>query len=399
MGSYITLGIKELELDWGKNFGFRDYSKLYTPRDKKNIKYYYADNEIIERPGYSSPLLKVKRRLELLGYSLGGLETHFENYNIEYQDYLPKPDINFEELKKIFSNISISKYRNKMEEGDYDLGEYVIDNIFDNEVFKEFKKYFDTRDRDIGAYFEHFDPLFILRLLIENPENLELELEWRTQDLIDGGWTNDDEIYVGVEEEVKFLIVTEGSSDSFIIKKSLELLYPNMLDFFSFVDMEDNYPFTGTGNLYRFCQGLTSIRIQNKILIIFDNDAEGIEKYDKTIKLKIPENMTVMKLPVLEEFKNFETIGPSGEFIVNVNGKALSIECFLDISGNNKPRIRWSNFNKEYQIYQGALENKDNYVKRFKKVKSSDDKYDFSKLKVLIEEIYKNCVEQSAKQM
>jgi hypothetical protein len=294
-----------------------------------------------------------------------------------------------------FFRTSILKTIKKKEYGDYDLGEYVIENIFENENFKEFRKHIDIKDKDIASYFENFDSLFILRLLIENPENSDMELEWRTQDLIDGGWTNDDEIYVGVQEEDKFLIVTEGSSDTFIIRKTLELLYPDILDFFSFVDMEDNYPFTGTGNLYRFCQGLTSIRIQNKTLIIFDNDLEGIEKYEKTIELDIPKNMNVMKLPNLDKFNNFLSVGPSGEFNDNINGKAIAIECFLDLSSEKTPRIRWSNFNEKMQKYQGSIEKKDKYVREFKKVRTTNDKYDFSKLEILIEEIYKNCVESS----
>jgi hypothetical protein len=395
MGSYITLGIGELELDWGKNFEFRDYSKLFTQADRKSINYYYADDEVIIKPGYSSPLSKVKRRLELIGYSLENLTHRFEEYNSEYPDYLDKPNISFLDLCKIFSDINIKNYKKKKEYGDYDLGEYVIENIFENENFKEFRKHIDIKDKDIASYFENFDSLFILRLLIENPENSDMELEWRTQDLIDGGWTNDDEIYVGVQEEDKFLIVTEGSSDTFIIRKTLELLYPDILDFFSFVDMEDNYPFTGTGNLYRFCQGLTSIRIQNKTLIIFDNDLEGIEKYEKTIELDIPKNMNVMKLPNLDKFNNFLSVGPSGEFNDNINGKAIAIECFLDLSSEKTPRIRWSNFNEKMQKYQGSIEKKDKYVREFKKVRTTNDKYDFSKLEILIEEIYKNCVESS----
>lgn len=393
MGSIITLGIGELELDWGKNFGFRDYSKLFTQADKKPINYYYADDEVLIKPAYSSPLSKVKRRLELLGYSLSNLTHHFDEYNSEYPDYLDNPNINFSDLCKIFSNIDIKKYKNKKEYGDYDLGEYVIENIFENDNFKEFRNHIDIKDKDIASYFENFDSLFILRLLIENPNNSDMELEWRTQDLIDGGWTNDDEIYVGVQEEDKFLIVTEGSSDTFIIRKTLELLYPDILDFFSFVDMEENYPFTGTGNLYKFCQGLTSIRIQNKTLIIFDNDLEGIEKYEKTLALDIPKNMTIMKLPNLGKFNNFLSIGPSGEFNDNINGKAIAIECFLDLSSEKTPRIRWSNFNEKMQEYQGSLEKKDKYVRKFKKIRTKNDNYDFSNLKILIEEIYKNCVE------
>jgi len=391
MGSYISLGVGELELDWGKNFGFRDYSKLFLPSDKKDIPYYYADDEVILKPGYSTSLGRVKNRLELLGYSLQTLSSHFQDHNDNYPDYLEQPEISFETMLSIFSKINIADYKNKKEDGDYDLGEYVIENIFLNETFKDLKEHIDIKDKDIGAYFENLDPLFTLRLLIENPNNLEMNLEWRTQDVIDGGWTNEKEIFVGVEEADKFLIVTEGSSDTFIIKKSLELLKPDILDFFTFVDMEDNYPFTGTGNLYRFCQGLTSIRIQNKTLVLFDNDLEGVDKFNKTNNLNLPRQMKIMKLPELEEFTNFLTVGPTGETSENINGKAVAIECFLDLS-KSKPKIRWTNYNKDFDAYQGSLENKDNYVREFKRVKNANDDYDFTKLTKLLDEIYKKCI-------
>ncbi|MFD1628834.1 HEPN/Toprim-associated domain-containing protein [Pseudopedobacter beijingensis] len=391
MGSYISLGVGELELDWGKNFGFRDYSKLFLPSDKKNIPYYYADDEVILKPGYSTSLGRVKSRLELLGYSLKNLNNHFQQHNDNYPDYLEQPDISFETMLEIFSRINIKDYKNKKEDGDYDLGEYVIENIFLNETFKDLKNHIDIKDNDIGAYFENLDSLFTLRLLIENPNNLKMNLEWRTQDVIDGGWTNDNEIFVGVEEADKFLIVTEGSSDTFIIRKSLELLRPDILDFFTFVDMEDNYPFTGTGNLYRFCQGLASIRIQNKTLVLFDNDVEGIDKYNKTNKLNLPNQMKIMKLPELEEFNNFLTAGPTGETNENINGKAVAIECFLDLT-KSTPIIRWTSYNKDLDAYQGSLENKDDYVRAFKVIKNSNDNYDFTKLTKLLDEIYKNCI-------
>lgn len=391
MRSYISLGVGELELDWGKNFVSRDFSKLFLPTDKKDIPYYYADDEVILKPGYSTSLGRVKKRLELLGYSLQKLNNHFQVHNDNYPDYLEQPEISFETMLTIFSKINIKDYKNKKEYGDYDLGEYVVENIFQNETFKDLKDHIDIKDKDIGAYFENLDPLFTLRLLIENLNNLEMNLEWRTQDVIEGGWTNEKEIFVGVEEADKFLIVTEGSSDTFIIKKSLELLRPDIVDFFTFVDMEENYPFTGTGNLFRFCQGLTSIRIQNKTLVLFDNDVEGIDKFKKTKILNLPSHMKIMKLPELEEFTNFLTIGPTGETYENINGKAVAIECFLDLAKFN-PKIRWTNYNKDLDSYQGSLENKDDYVRNFKSVKSTNDNYDFSKLTRLLDEIYINCI-------
>ncbi|MFN5539363.1 MAG: HEPN/Toprim-associated domain-containing protein, partial [Candidatus Melainabacteria bacterium] len=304
---------------------------------------------------------------------------------------IEQPYISFETILAIFSKINIKNYKNKKEDRDYDLGEYFIDNIFLNDTFKDLRDHLGIKNKDIGTYFENLDPLITLRLLIENPNNLEMNLEWRTQDVIDGGWTNEKEIFVGVEEADKFLIVTEGSSDSFIIKKSLELLKPDILDFFTFIDMEENYPFTGTGNLFRFCQGLASIRIQNKTLVIFDNDLEGVDKFNKTKNLNLPNQMKIMKLPELDEFTYFLTVGPTGETYENINGKAVAIECFLDFTKFN-PKIRWTNYSKDYDAYQGSLENKDAYVRNFKNVRQTADNYNFIKLTKLLDEIYTNCI-------
>jgi hypothetical protein len=59
-----------------------------------------------------------------------------------------------------------------------------------------------------------------------------------------------------VDQSSRFLIVTEGSSDAAIIGKAFRLLSPHIADFFDFVDMEEGYPFSGTGNVFRaspFC--------------------------------------------------------------------------------------------------------------------------------------------------
>jgi hypothetical protein len=62
--------------------------------------------------------------------------------------------------------------------------------------------------------------------------------------------------------------------------------------------MKENYPFAGVGNLFNFCRGLTSIRIKNDILVIFDNDVAGVEQYNKARDLNTPNNMHITKLPI-----------------------------------------------------------------------------------------------------
>jgi hypothetical protein len=88
--------------------------------------------------------------------------------------------------------------------------------------------------------------------------------------------------------------------------------------------MEKGYPFSGTGNLFRFLQGLISISIQNNVVVIYDNDAEGIANYERSCALNVPTNMLILKLPNSRDFAEFDTIGPNGRQIADINGCAAA---------------------------------------------------------------------------
>ena len=250
--------------------------------------------------------------------------------------------------------------------------------------------------RDDGTFFENLDPHLILRLLGENPSNLERDLVWGIHDVVAGGWVENDEVFEPLADESKFLIVTEGSSDSNILKTALPLVAPDVADFFNFVDMKDNYPFAGTGNLVNFCKGLAAINAQNKIVVILDNDTAGQEALRSLQSLKLPRNMRTVSLPYLHAFSRFPTLGPSGEAIEDVNGRAVAIECFLDLAfGPRKSRaIRWTGFNPRRQAYQGELVAKECYAAAFFENFTAAD-YDLSKLRLLWEHILQACVAEA----
>lgn len=151
--------------------------------------------------------------------------------------------------------------------------------------------------------------------------------------------------------------------------------------------MEEHYPFTGTGNLFRFCQGLSRINIQNNVLVIFDNDAAGVEKYQQLSNLNKPKNMQICKLPDHEHFSCFKTIGPNGTSTENINGAAVAIECFLDLKSiSERDRcVRWTSYNRELQRYQGEIEGKDALVRAFKQANLTDGRYDTSRLEFLLD--------------
>lgn len=75
-------------------------------------------------------------------------------------------------------------------------------------------------------------------MLAENRENATRNVSWAFADVVEGGWIEREckisSLGIG---HTKFLVVTEGSSDAKIIKHTLNLLRPDIADFFYFIDM------------------------------------------------------------------------------------------------------------------------------------------------------------------
>jgi hypothetical protein len=202
-------------------------------------------------------------------------------------------------------------------------------------------------------------------LLAENPENSDLDVTWRFADVLDGGYVDEAAFYEGVPETERCLVVTEGSSDGVVLRTALRQVAADVADFFDFVDMSEHYPFTGTGNLVRFCQGLARIRIQNRILIVLDNDTAGRAAYRRISTLSLPSRMKVTVLPDLETCRSVRTVGPSGLQQEDINGRAVAIECFLDIwdCADAVPTFRWASYDSELDAYHGALLNKEEHLR------------------------------------
>lgn len=387
----ITLGVGKLEINWGKNDFYENFRDLFQPNDWKDIKYYYADNVVEIKKGYSRKLALVKPRLDLLGYTLENIKTIYESTYTEYCDVMGEyadPVLTFEEYFNVFSKINLSKVNTLTEDDDWDFGEYVTKCIFeDKEIQRLLKKY--SLGRKSGEFYENLPPRLLVRVLCENPTAKDLPLQWYMADHVENGWSKEEDLSPKLEDKDKILIVTEGKSDTFIFQTSINKLSPAISDFFYFIDMEENYPFTGTGNLYNFASGLTKIKIQNKTIIVFDNDEAGIFSYKKCQeKLEVISNLKFYHLPDMDEFKNFLTVGPTGDSYQDINGKAVSIECFLDLDFNSPkaPKIRWTIYNEKSNKYQGALISKDEYTRTFKK-HLEDEHYRKDKLYFLINDL------------
>lgn len=389
MGSVITLGIERFEIDWGKGSRVNDHSSLFLPTDFKDIPYFYADDVIEMKEGLSRRLGSVKNRLDLLGYSMCNLPNLYQDALACCPEYYPEITVTFEEFSSVLRSVNLDAILMDAEDCcEYDLGEFVSAYVFKDPEIKKHLPIGMDPEKDLGTFFENIDPYIVLRLLAENDKNLDRLVQWRYADYVDGGWAKKEDLLKPLPDHDKILLVTEGSTDSYIIERVLRELRPDIADFFHFIDMKEHYPFTGTGNLLRFCEGLASIKVQNKVLVLFDNDTAGTEGYEKCLKLNCPKNMVICKLPDNKYFNRFKTQGPSGISFENINGAAVAIECFLDLNkgGKDEGCIRWASYNESLDRYHGVLDQKNSYVNAFKRAKSiSDGNYDSSRLEFLID--------------
>ncbi len=382
MGTYSGLSLGKLEVAWSKNENLLSHSELYQ---EENLKSRPIENSDDERPEewYEQSLDLVKDRLELLGYTLEHAKGEFENPS-PFTDDEPLP-LTFEEVFSILKTIDLNKVTNEFSEKPKP-GEFAPEYI--QELVRSTRDLsFAFNHWDLDALLENFSPYSQLRVLAESPHNLNLPVIWDFDGVVRNGWVEREQVTHGTNR--KFLIVTEGSSDSKILRKAIDLLRPHIKDFFYFVDMQEGYPFTGTGNLFNFVKGLCSIDIQNDVVVIFDNDAEGVLAMNRCTSLRLPENLKVMKLPDLPEFRRFLTVGPISEEFAEINGKAASIECYLDL--DEFAKVRWTNYRESLNCYHGSLIAKDKYKKKFLKQEIKENDYNYSKLERTLDLVVSEC--------
>ncbi len=403
----IHLTVGRLQLDWGKNSGFADHSPLFLWNNLTEVPYYYAgdtdDPECSQLPlinrdenfsyrlitemkaGLAAPLWKVAERLSLLGYTREYCQQGYQAISESIGDF--DHDFDFNELATMLSQADLSTLATEPERGDDVFGYAFFHEILPALGMSEPEKSrFPRCDQDIDGLSSYS----IMQLLSTNPTARNLPVTWKFADVEEGGWAKREIFVRPLSQADRFLIVTEGTTDAKIIKHAVGMLRPHIADFFDFVDMQEGYPFSGTGSLFNFVKGLISIRIQNNVVVLYDNNAEGVFNWCRSTKLRVLDNMRILKLPDREAFRDFQTVGPSGLHKSDINGKAAAIECYLDTGPD--PVVRWSNFHTNAGCYQGQIENKDRYTQAFLAQNARVDGYDYSGIASVLDLLVAQCV-------
>ena len=422
MGTVISLDVGGISVSWSKNSRGIDHGHLFQEGDVGRVKCetldydYYEENDpetIKYETALTKPLGQVIARLELLGFTLAAIRQEYEyvanacrddRINQDY-DILKRPYdfMSFQEFCDFVAAGDLNELDDKYIEYGSDDHDTKIMGRFTNEAIKDRIPYYEGPHDNayseltyFGGLIDILHPYSMMRLLALNPNNQEASVVWQYGPLVNNGWAELDEFTPAARRREKFLIATEGSSDVHILQHAINLIRPEIADFFTFIDISRRHPFSGSGNLVRFAEGLEKIDVHNQVLFLLDNDVEGNSAYQTIANSNIPLNMRAMVLPTLDAFRNFPTRGPQGAQNTDINGKAAAIECYLDLTfkGLPKPEVIWTGYKKKTEQYQGELLEKEKFTKAFlRQTKNTilSNGYDLSKLEKLLDKIFEEC--------
>src|ERR1017187_1060797 len=246
MGTMVELSLGNLSVDWGKNAFYTDHLSLFQEQDiRKVISADAGDGLDKDKHTLARRLRDVVPRLRLLGYTLRAAREEYESL----ADTLTGDDEEFPSFDDLLTTLCRVEIRTVSPEyeGDHSFGEFFREEIGPRLQIDDLFK--DNRSSwSFAEIMENFHPWHVLTMLAQNPANLDLVVAWDYFAHMDNGWSKPEEIRPVLKPEERFLIVTEGSSDSKVIRKGFDLLRPGVSDFFYFIDMEDGYPFSGSGN-------------------------------------------------------------------------------------------------------------------------------------------------------
>ena len=209
MGTMISLSLNGVSIDYGKNHYWTGHAWLFPPDSEKVVPYTYAAswgssdrNTAVteEHLALSAPLDQVRRRMDLLGHTLGESRDAYDDllrrWNRTYALSLP-----FDRYLDVVASIDFANItRADQESFSYDIHELLVarfavsdpQNEDEDGYWGRFNEDEDNGENRLGGledFIRERVPLAImLRCMAERASNLPLPLSWEYHDLVDNGW-------------------------------------------------------------------------------------------------------------------------------------------------------------------------------------------------------------------
>lgn len=398
MGTYTDFTIADFTVASSKSAVIPELMTVFRESDRKQYKRHaesgapllgekleatHADDveDVVE---YSCPIAKAIERLNIMGFTLAKARRDFDTgraYEIEKYESWNDDDPSlgsWADKLRFLRSLSFESYLEA-------LKTVVSEKICSYSADGQRKKLLSpVQNHIVEGTDEYLFGFFAedIRCLVRAVCEVAPPDQFVVQDisqLVSGGYYGPDTevcsesiqaLVAGHPENSKQIILTEGSTDASILKRALDLLYPHLSEYYSFLDFESTRSPGGAGHLVSLIKAFSATGITNKVIALFDNDTAALDARRALAALNLPRNISIRAYPGLEMLRSYPTLGPSGNTNLDVNGLAASIELYLgrDVltqdDGSLTP-VQWKGYNETLGQYQGEVMRKAQLQKAF----------------------------------
>jgi hypothetical protein len=352
---------------------YKRHAVTQHPIDPLDLPDMHSD-DIEEAFEYACEVRKVIDRLNVMGFTLARTKRDFEQGRdselLKYRSWSEDEAhySSWESEIKFLESLSFEDYL-------VELSTVVTEKVYsytpDGEPQRELSPLMKHIVEDTDEYLFGFfaeDVRCLVRAVCEVAPADQYVVQDVSQ-LVSGGYYDTDTkvcadaiqaLVAGHPENSTQIILTEGSTDTSILRRALDLLHPHLSGYYSFLDFESSKSPGGAGHLVSLVKSFAAAGITNRVVALFDNDTAAREATRALAHIHLPRNIAVRSYPDLEVLRSYPTLGPSGEIDLDVNGLAASIELYLGLDvlrqlGGTLTPVQWKGYNETLSQYQGEV--------------------------------------------
>lgn len=403
MGSYTEFSVGGYPLVQTKSYAAPEVLSVFRESDKRVLQRMFSernpmvwgsvkpeDDELETVVLYQASAEKIAQRLDIMGFSLRRAEQDFDSLRRErIEEIQPDEDDRedvWAESRTEIERLTFANYADNLRS--------VMQRKLRTEPFEDrngpdvsgAERYILDYNEDYLMGYFCSDTRFLIRVacsLVPPDAVVEQDLT----EVVNAGYYQPDEpicenalrtLTEDYPVNAKIIILTEGSSDAAILREALGLLYPHLIDFYSFFDFDTSRAAGGANQVVGVLKAFIAANISNRVVALFDNDTAAREAARPLERISLPKNVAVLHYPALESLRCYPTIGPTGTVPFDVNGLAGGIELYLgkDVLSADHP-VQWKGYSESMKAYQGEVMHKASLQDKFwQKVRSYKAKPD-----------------------
>lgn len=378
MGSYCAIEFDGMEIAIAKSYVPDDYAALFQETDRDLSPRAGDDPDEDLGPGfrYTASRQTILRRLSLLGATrevvVESFETWLKDLREAWNGYAAEGW--GQETAAAANQLTLEDWRRRVPEV---LATRFDTGALDRGPSDEIDRHMRDSSSDDWLSFDGYGSLYSLRAMLDacvDVRSVTLDMT----DLIDSGYYDSDtplasearrSVFESYNPLTPTLILAEGSTDIAVLRATLPIFHPELVDYFSFFNHAELSVDGGAVYLVKFLKAFAAASITNRMIAVFDNDAAGLHAFRQASALALPSNIIVTRLPDSATARHYPTVGPQGRHDMDVNGLAAGIELYLGATAlrtNAEPRpVRWTGYIAGADAYQGEVDGKAEVMRSF----------------------------------